>query len=164
MEDDRSILELAPLGIFESAPDGRLVSVNPALARIYGFPSPDALLRQLGVPGIPYVASGRREEILRQVEAAGAVHERESEVRRADGRTIWISESLVAIRGAGGRTQRLVGTAHEITSRRRALEVVRLLEEVAVAANSAGTIEQTMQFALDRVCRYMSWPVGHVYV
>jgi PAS domain S-box-containing protein len=169
VDDYRSIIERTPLGIFESSPDGRIVSANPALARMYGFPSPDAMLQWLGPEGVPYVASGRRAEILRQVEAAGSIQELESEVRRADGGTVWIAESLVAIRGADGRTLRYVGTAQDVTSRRRAFEalqtqaeVVRLLEEVAVAANSAEPIEQTMQFALDRVCRYMSWPVGHV--
>jgi PAS domain S-box-containing protein len=172
VDDYRSILEHAPLGIFESTPDGRLITANPALARIHGFPSPNALLQLFSAEAFPpYVLPGRREEILRQVEAEGSVKEMESEVRRADGGTVWISESRVAIRGAAGRIERIVGTAQDVTSRRRAFEalqaqseVIRLLEEIAVAANSGDTIERTMQFALDRVCKYMSWPVGHVYV
>ncbi|RPH37897.1 MAG: PAS domain S-box protein, partial [Planctomycetota bacterium] len=171
MDDYRSLFECAPLGIFESAPDGRLVSANPALARIYGFPAPDAMIQWFGPAGIPYVVPGRRDEILRRLEASGSVQELESEVWGADRGTVWISESLTAIRGADGRTRRIVGTVVDITSRKRAFdalqtqaEVVRLLEEIAVAANSADTIEATLQFALDRICGYMSWPVGHVYL
>jgi PAS domain S-box-containing protein len=171
VDDYRSIFESAPLGIFESAPDGRMTSANLALARIYGFPSPDAMIQWFGPKGVPYVAPGRREEILIKLEAAGSVQELESEVWRADSGTVWVAESLVAIRGAGGRTERIVGIVVDITARKRAFEalktqaeVVRLLEEIAVAANSAAAIEQTLQFALDRVCGYMSWPVGHVLV
>jgi len=171
VDDYRSIFECAPLGIFESAPDGRLVSANPALARIYGFPSPDAMIQWFGPAGIPYVVPGRREEVLRRLEAVGSVQELESEVSAADRGTVWISESLVAMRDADGRTRRIVGIVVDITARKRAFEalqtqaeVVRLLEEIAVAANSADTIERTLQFALDRVCEYMSWPVGHVYL
>ncbi len=169
MDDYKAIFESAPLGIFESAPDGRMTSANLALARIYGFPSPDAMLQWFGPKGVPYVAPGRREELLLKLEAAGSLQELESEVWRADTGTVWVAESLVAIRGADGRTQRIVGIVVDITARKRAFEalqaqaeVVRLLEEIAVAANSAATIENTLQFALDRVCRYMSWPVGHV--
>ena len=41
---------------------------------------------------------------------------------------------------------------------------VRLLQEVAVAANEARSIEEAMQFALDRICAHTGWPVGHVYL
>ncbi len=172
MDDFQSILDHSPLGISQVAPDGRLLSANPAMARIHGFPSPEALLQRFNAGGFPpYASRGRLEEILRRVQADGRVLDLESEVRRADGGTFWISESLGAIRGAEGRIERLVGTAQDITSHKRAIEalmdqaeVVRLLEEIAVAANSGDSIERTMQFALDRVCKYMSWPVGHVYV
>ena len=42
--------------------------------------------------------------------------------------------------------------------------LMRLLQDVAVAANEAATVEEAMQFALDRVCAYSGWPVGHVYM
>jgi PAS domain S-box-containing protein len=172
VDDFQSILEHSPLGIYQVAPDGRLLSANPATARIHGFPSPEALLQKFSVGGFPpYASPGRLEEILRRVQADGRVLDLESEVRRADGDPFWLSESFAPIRGTGGRIERLVGTAQDITANKRAIEaltdqaeVVRLLEEIAVAANSGDTIERTMQFALDRVCRYMSWPVGHVYL
>jgi PAS domain S-box-containing protein len=40
---------------------------------------------------------------------------------------------------------------------------VRLLQEVAIAANEALTIEDAMRTCLDRVCAHTGWPVGHVY-
>lgn len=41
--------------------------------------------------------------------------------------------------------------------------LVQLLQDVAVAANEATTVEAALQLALDRVCAYTGWPVGHVY-
>lgn len=41
--------------------------------------------------------------------------------------------------------------------------LVQLLQDVAVAANEATTVEAALQLALDRVCAYSGWPVGHVY-
>ncbi|MDQ3707328.1 MAG: PAS domain S-box protein [Chloroflexota bacterium] len=41
---------------------------------------------------------------------------------------------------------------------------VQLLQAVAEAADQATTIEEAAQICLDRVCAFMGWPVGHLYV
>src|SRR6266481_4662009 len=43
----RSIFENAVEGIFQTTPDGRYISVNPALARIYGYETPEELMTSL---------------------------------------------------------------------------------------------------------------------
>jgi PAS domain S-box-containing protein len=40
---------------------------------------------------------------------------------------------------------------------------VRMLQNVATAANEPLTIDDAMQICLDRVCAQTGWPVGHVY-
>lgn len=42
--------------------------------------------------------------------------------------------------------------------------LVQLLQSVAVAANEANTIEDAAQQCMDRVCAYLGWPVGHLYI
>jgi len=167
----QSIFENSTIGILQVAPDGRLLIANPAAARIYGFASAAELIERFNSGFNPYVQPGRRAELLQRAEAGVQVREIESEVRRTDGKLLWVSESLVAIRDAKGGLEAYQGTVRDVTAPKQALdvlrkqaEVIRLLEEVAVAANSSHTIEVTLQFALDRVCRYTSWPVGHVYL
>ena len=46
---------------------------------------------------------------------------------------------------------------------RRESAIVKLLQEVAVAANEARTTETAFQFALDKICAFTGWPLGHVY-
>ena len=46
-EKYRSIFENAIEGIFQTTPEGRYKSANPALARIFGYASPEDLIRQL---------------------------------------------------------------------------------------------------------------------
>ncbi len=41
--------------------------------------------------------------------------------------------------------------------------LVKLLQEIAAAANEALTIEDAAQACIDKVCDYIGWPVGHVY-
>ncbi|HXV98021.1 MAG TPA: PAS domain-containing protein [Anaerolineae bacterium] len=42
--------------------------------------------------------------------------------------------------------------------------LIQLLQDIAAAANEAKTIEAAMQFALDRVCAHMGWPIGHAFI
>jgi signal transduction histidine kinase len=40
---------------------------------------------------------------------------------------------------------------------------IALLQQVAVAANQATTVESALQTAVDLICTYLNWPVGHCY-
>jgi PAS domain S-box-containing protein len=46
---------------------------------------------------------------------------------------------------------------------RRESDIVKLLKEVAVAANDAKTMESAFQFAVDKVCEFTGWPLGRVF-
>ncbi|MEI2611019.1 MAG: GAF domain-containing protein [Candidatus Promineifilaceae bacterium] len=46
---------------------------------------------------------------------------------------------------------------------RRESALVKLLQEVAAAANTAESIAAAFQFALDKICTYTTWPIGHIY-
>ncbi len=41
---------------------------------------------------------------------------------------------------------------------------ISLLESIAVAANEADGVNDAMQRALDAVCRYATWPLGHLWL
>src|SRR2546430_12569455 len=43
----RGIFDEAIVGIFQSTPSGRFLSVNPAMARIFGFDSPEELMARV---------------------------------------------------------------------------------------------------------------------
>ena len=56
----RSIFENAVEGIFQTTPDGHYIRVNPALARIYGYETPEALINSLtDIRGQLYVQASR---------------------------------------------------------------------------------------------------------
>lgn len=38
-----------------------------------------------------------------------------------------------------------------------------LLQTIAMASNEAREIEDALQIALDQICQYTGWPIGHVY-
>src|SRR5215470_11990134 len=62
----RSIFENAVDGIFQTTPEGQYLSVNPALACIYGYETPEELMASLtDIGGQLYVDPSRRDEFIR---------------------------------------------------------------------------------------------------
>ena len=52
----------------------------------------------------------------------------------------------------------------EITERKRTDVFVQLLQVIAMAANSARTLEDALGVAIAEICTRVGWPVGHVYL
>ena len=115
----RSIFENAIEGIFQTTPEGRYLSANPALARLYGYDSPEALIAALqDIEHQLYVEPGRREEFMREMQLRGKVTGFESQVSLRDGSVIWISENARAVRGADGAIRYYEGTVEDISERK----------------------------------------------
>jgi PAS domain S-box-containing protein len=126
----RDIFENAGEGIFQSTPDGRYIAANPALARMYGFASPEELIHSRQDISLQvYVDPTRREEFKHQLEDKGAVRGFEHEVFRKDGSQIWISVNARAVREKHGAIQYYEGTAQDITERKAAEEKLRATAE-----------------------------------
>jgi diguanylate cyclase (GGDEF)-like protein/PAS domain S-box-containing protein len=116
----RNIFEHASEGIFQTTPEGRYLAANPALARLYGYPHPQALMSSLDDIGRQlYVKSSQRERFRQLMELHGEVLNFESEVYRADGTRLWISENAHIVRDADGRPLYYEGTVQDISERRR---------------------------------------------
>ncbi|HSA62837.1 MAG TPA: PAS domain S-box protein [Nitrospiraceae bacterium] len=138
----RDIFDNAVEGIFQSTPDGRYLSANPALARMYGYESPEELMASVVDIGHQiYVDPECRRELIRLVESRGVVRGYEYQVHRKDGTTIWISESARAVRDESGRILYYEGTIEDVTERKLAEDELRKsLEylELAQAGAEAG--------------------------
>ena len=117
----RRIFENAVEGIFQTTPDGTYLSVNPALARMYGYASPEEMMgtiRDIGT--VVYADPQRREEFKRLMAERGVVERFEYQVRRRDGSLIWILENARAVKGADGAICCYEGSVEDITERKRA--------------------------------------------
>ena len=116
----RHIFEHASEGIFQTTREGQYLAANPALARIYGYATPQALMADLSdIEHRLYVSAGRREVFHRLMKAQGQVLNFESEVFRRDGTRIWISENAHIVLGSQGEFLCYEGTVQDITERRR---------------------------------------------
>jgi len=116
----RSIFENTVVGIFQTSADGRYLAANRALASLYGYDSPQALISSLcDIANVLYVDPARRGEFARLIRDHGRVVDFESEVYRADGRRIWIAENAHAVRDSLGELLYYEGTVEDISDRRQ---------------------------------------------
>ncbi len=125
----RGLFENAVEGIYQSTPDGRYITVNSALARMYGYDRPDDLLNSVSdIQNQIYVDPSFRERFKSEVEQNGFVRGLEYQVRRRDGALIWISETARVVRDAFGNVRHYEGFIDDITLRKEA-EAARLSME-----------------------------------
>lgn len=116
----RSIFENAVEGIFQTTPAGRYITVNPMLAQIYGYDSPQDLMEHLtDIEQQLYIDPQARRQFVQQMLDHDAVMGFEAAIRKKDGSVIWISESARTIRDAGGGIVGFEGTVEDITHRKQ---------------------------------------------
>jgi PAS domain S-box-containing protein len=154
-EKYRSIFEHSNDGIFQNTPEGRHLSVNPALARMLGFDSPEELIRGRDDIGRQaYADPAMREKFKQALEENGSITGFEYEVYRKDGAKIWVSESARIVRDGEGRALYYEGSVQDITERRRAeAELTRSQLRLAEAQQVA----QVGSWELDLVTREPVW-------
>jgi diguanylate cyclase (GGDEF)-like protein/PAS domain S-box-containing protein len=113
----RSIFEDSVVGMFQTSIDGHYLEANLALAKLYGYETPSALMAGLSdIAGRLYVAQGRREEFKTLMREHGRVTDFESEVYRRDGSRIWISEHAHVVYSPEGEPLYYEGTVEDVTA------------------------------------------------
>jgi PAS domain S-box-containing protein len=134
----QSFFQHAVEGIFQTTADGRYLRANPALARIYGYDSPEQLMAELtDIQTMLYVDPAQRARFTELMRAEGAVQDFESQIRRRDGQIIWISENARSVYDDRGRLLYYEGTVEDITRRKVAEIELRRARDDAEAANRA---------------------------
>lgn len=151
----RGIFDEAIVGIFQSTPAGRFLSVNPAMARIYGYGSPEEMIASVtNISRQFYVDPKRREEFMLLMDKLGGVKDFEYEALRKDGSKIWVVMSVRAVQ-QGGALVRYEGMAEDITERKllqNQLFQAQKLESIGqLAAGIAHEINTPTQYIGDNV-------------
>ncbi len=127
----------ATVGIFQTTPEGRFLRVNPTLARLLGYRSPEAIISTINdIAHELYVDPLRRDEFARMARANGAVMHFESQVYRQGGEVIWISENAWGVRSAAGELVYFEGFVEDITEQKRGEKVARQREAAAATSQA----------------------------
>ncbi|MCI0411763.1 PAS domain S-box protein [bacterium] len=167
----RSVLESANDAIVFIGSNLEVLSWNRAAQEIFGHSEEianrpfDALLaepyREAYHATIKQLREGGESRLLGKTVEVGGI--------RADGSEFPLELSLAVWMFRGKPI--FAAIIRDITKRKRAEEalqkknaLVQLIQEIAIASNEAVSPEDAMRYALDRICSYTGWPIGHVYL
>ena len=137
----RNIFENAVEGIYQSAPEGRLISANPSMAHIQGYKSPEEMTANIIDIGKQlFVNSEDRIQYKSILEEHGIVNNFETQSPKKDGDIIWISLSARAVKDEDGKILYYEGIVEDITSRKMAEGILRQTME-KLRRSLVGTIQ-----------------------
>ncbi len=126
-ESYRGLFENALIGIFRLNPEGEPLLVNPAMASICGYESPEEMLAAIFNFGeLIFVDSNRWSDFVGPLQAGGVHSGFEAEICDRRGERKWI-ELNVRPTFDGDKTLYYEGTAEDITERKRSEDRIRLL-------------------------------------
>ena len=169
-EKYRSIFEHVQEGIFQTTAEGRFISANPMLAKIYGYDSPDELIADLDdISGNLYENPQRRNEFVKLMKEFGMIHNFISSVRRKDGGLIWISENVRAVRNREGELLYYEGTVIDITEQKETEQALRdseLLYHSLVESIPQNIVRKDLDghftFANQKFCQTIGRPLKEI--
>ncbi|MEQ1851925.1 MAG: histidine kinase, partial [Chthoniobacteraceae bacterium] len=108
-------------GVFRSALDGTLLEASPVFARMFGYDSPEEMMRAVKNVGSEIAADPERcMQFFQVMGQEWSVEGWELEVVKADGTFFWIAVSASLLRGVAGEPPQLEGRVIDITRQKRA--------------------------------------------
>jgi PAS domain S-box-containing protein len=131
-ENYRSLFQNAPIGIFHSLPEGRYLRLNPALAQIMGYDSPEEMISSItDISTQIYVDSKKRSDIIATTINNTDWVYAENRYRRKDGTIITANLAVRKHLNSDGTMAYLEGFVEDITERKQAEEEKRQNQETA---------------------------------
>ena len=150
----RALFEDAIVGVFQSTPQGRFLSVNPAMARMFGYISPDEMINSItDIANQIYVDPSRRADFRARIQEEGVVQNFEYQVYRKDGTMIWASANVRAVY-EHGVIARYEGTNSDITDRKLLQEQLAQSQKMEAVGRLAGGVAHDFNNAIGVIVGY----------
>lgn len=120
-EKYKTIFDNAPLGIFRSTPQGKFIEVNPALARMLGYETPEQVVDSIyDIAKQIYVKTNIRDTIVDETLKTQDITHYENIYRKKDGTEFTANLYLRSVNDENGNTIYLEGLVEDITQRKNA--------------------------------------------
>ena len=144
-EKYRVIFDYAPVGIYQSTRDGRLVTANETLARMLGYDSVEELLTRNMERDI-YLDARQRDELIRHFEPYAYANNVELQWKRKDGTAIWVQLNAHGVRSSHGSLF-FEGFVYDVTERKQVEELLRKQAAAITASmDGIGILNERLEF------------------
>ena len=114
----RELFQDSPVGLFRSGLQGEIVEVNPAMAAMLGFESPDGLKAHFANMLDVYAEPAERELLVERAMRDGAFAHYETRVNDATGGVRWVSTNVRLTRDENNAPAHFTGSALDVQDRR----------------------------------------------
>ncbi|MBI2016616.1 MAG: GAF domain-containing protein, partial [Candidatus Rokubacteria bacterium] len=94
---------------------------------------------------------------------AAGDHRLEYRMLAADGRTVWIHDTVRVVRDGAGRARRLRGVKVDITNLKRAQQYQEIQFGVTRLLAQATSLDEALPVLFERLCRSLGWEFGEVW-
>ena len=171
-DEIRLIIDHALDGIIGINPIGIVTTWNPQATHIFGWPKDEIIgqsltnaiippqYREAHIEGLKRFAATKKGTIVNQRLELTALHR--------EGREFPIELTIIPI--FQETTYSFYAFVRDLTEQHRTVaalrqetELMQLMQQVAIAANEAQSVDVAFQTSLDRICTHTGWPVAHVY-
>jgi PAS domain S-box-containing protein len=127
----RQIFESTLDGLYRSTLDGKLVTVNPALASMLGYNEPSELVGTNLIQDF-FVDASVSAHLLKELEERGRVLDVECEMRRRSGETVPARISIRAVTDEADHELYYLGIIRDVTEQKRLSEQLIISKQLAV--------------------------------
>jgi PAS domain S-box-containing protein len=129
-------------GIYQSTIEGRFIMVNPSMARIFGYDSPEEMMTLVTNIGEQiYADPAERKRMAGIIMEVGHVEDFELRVVKKSKEIIWVSANIRVVRDGKGAISYFEGVLEDITDKKKAEEQLRNLSgrlQLALKATRVG--------------------------
>ena len=149
----RSLFEDSQDAIYISTPEGKILDINPAGVRLFGYASKEKLLRA-DIGRDLYLNPEEREYCLKLLERDGCLKDQELHLRRRDGAILVILETTVSVRDAEGRIVSYRGFLRDVTEQKALEEQLLQAQRLEAVGRLAGGVAHDFNNLLTVISGY----------
>jgi PAS domain S-box-containing protein len=111
-----TIFQQVPVGIYQATIKGNYLAINPKIAEIYGYSSPQQMLISVNNIKQLYIDSHRHKEVINLLTKTQNTFQLESQVYRQDGSIIWVLEKFSPVKDDRGHIISYIASVEDITN------------------------------------------------
>ena len=116
----RNLFENSIIGISQAYPSGKLIRINTAYAKMYGYPDIDTMLHEVtDIPRQLYTNPEDRKRVLKALDEKGFMEPAEFELNRRNGEKFWAIVSARRVLNDTGELMFLQAEHFDITARKK---------------------------------------------
>lgn len=146
-----------------------VIFVNSAFEKIYGYSEEEIKSGEIPIITEKHVSKEKRNEILDGTKKGG--WKGDFLTRRKDNSEFYVSLSTTTIKNEEGDIEAIIGICQDVTEDKLNEELINkrnsllnLLNDVMKVTNKTFDVNEAIQYAVNKVCQYTNWDIGHCFL